>query len=154
MFVMPLASSLHRRALRDAAFPQAFAQLLGSRYCGSAGTSASDLADETRVPAMDVVESDTGYTVTFELPGATKEQLKVSIEARRLQVSATPEAAASKSDGGRTLYRERCAPAYARTVVLPAEVDAGAAQARFDNGVLTLVLPKRVPSGATRIAVQ
>jgi len=53
----------------------------------------------------------------------------------------------------RTLYRERSTAAYARTVVLPAEVDAAQAQTRFENGVLTLLLPKRVASGATQLHI-
>ena len=51
------------------------------------------------------------------------------------------------------IYRERSAPNYARTVVLPAEVDQAASQARFENGVLTLTLAKRVPAGATQFSI-
>lgn len=165
MFVLPVASSLHRRALRNAGMAQSFAHLLGDRH--EAPAAHADAASaEARVPPMDVLETDSAYSVVLDLPGVAKEQLKVAVEGRRVSVSTTvtaaPETSATKPDTaapdtaaptGRVLYRERSAPAYARTVVLPAEVDQAASQARFENGVLTLTLTKRVASGATEIRI-
>ncbi len=51
------------------------------------------------------------------------------------------------------LYRERGLPRYERTIVLPAEVDQATSQAKVDNGVLTLTLAKKVPTGALQISV-
>jgi HSP20 family protein len=163
MFVMPVATSLHRRALREAGIPQTFAHLLGERYCAPAASADATHA-EARVPTMDVLETDTAFSVVLDLPGVIKEQLNVSVEGRRVSVStavaatpeapaATPDTAAPTSAATRVLYRERSAPVYARTVVLPAEVDQAASQARFEQGVLTLTLAKRVPSGATQIRI-
>jgi HSP20 family protein len=53
----------------------------------------------------------------------------------------------------RVLYRERSNVRYARTVSLPAEVDQTASQAKFENGVLTLTLAKKVPAGATQLNI-
>jgi HSP20 family protein len=61
---------------------------------------------------------------------------------------ATTDAAAP-----RALCRERGAARYARTVSLPGEVDATTSRARLENGVLTLSLPKKVGTGATRLSV-
>jgi HSP20 family protein len=163
MFVLPVAASLHRRALRNAGVPQSFAHLLGDRYCFPVKATVAASA-EARVPPMDVLETDTAYSVVLDLPGVAKEQLKVSIEGRRVSVSTviaampeapgeTPDAAAPTAAASHALYRERSAPVYERTVVLPAEVDQAASQARFENGVLTLTLTKRVASGATQIKI-
>ena len=160
MFVLPVSSSLHRRALRGA--PHAFAHLLAERAFDAVADEAP--REETRVPPIDVLESDNTYSVVLDMPGAVKEQLKVSVEGRRVVVStvvaSAPEATAPKAeatapaaDETRLLYRERSAPVYARTVVLPAEVDQLASQARFENGVLTLTLPKRVATGAKQIVI-
>ncbi len=51
------------------------------------------------------------------------------------------------------LYRERLTAVYSRTVVLPTEVDQATSQARFENGVLTLSLTKKVPAGATQLNI-
>lgn len=157
MFVLPLASPFHRRALRGAP-SYAYSHLLADRACGV--TTSDDSADETRVPRIDVLESGSAYSVVLDMPGVAKEQLKVSVEGRRVLVStvaapaaAAPEGAAPTVDESRVIYRERSAPNYARTVVLPAEVDQAASQARFENGVLTLTLAKRVPAGATQINI-
>jgi HSP20 family protein len=147
MFVLPLAPA--RRVVSQRAFDRLFDESL-DRFFGGDSTPAS------RTPAMDVTESDTAYTLTFDVPGASREQLEVTVEGRRLTLAtAQPAAEADKADkAGRTLYRERSAARYARTVVLPAEVDSTTSQARFDNGVLTLTLAKKVPTGAKKISVE
>jgi len=156
MFVLPVASSLHRHALRNAGIARSFAHLLSDRDC-TAATPTEATSAEARVPTMDVLETDTAYSVVLDLPGVAKEQLAVSVEGRKVSIStavaATPDAVAPPAPSSRVLYRERSAPVYERTVVLPAEVDQAASQARFENGVLTLTLTKRVASGATQIRV-
>jgi len=156
MFVLPVASS-HRRAFRGS--PYAFAHLLADCALPAAEETSPDTA---RVPAIDVLETDSAYSVVLDMPGVDRGQLSVSVEGRRVVVStgALPAAATPKADEAarpapeaRLLYRERNAAAYARTVVLPAEVDPSASLARFDNGVLTLTLPKRVVTGARQITV-
>jgi HSP20 family protein len=149
MFVLPLA----RPAQRHVAPPLA-------RF-------VDRLLDEsfertpTRTPALDVSETDTGFTVSFDVPGVSREQLKVSVEGRRVSVETidasapTGEAAASQSKGttSRVLYRERSAARYARTVSLPSEVDQASSTAKFENGVLTLTLAKKVPTGSMQISI-
>ncbi|CAN5154073.1 hypothetical protein BH11PSE9_BH11PSE9_31760 [soil metagenome] len=182
MFVLPLSrvahSAAHRAALApqfnravDRLFEQSFDRIL----------RAAPTAEPVRTPAMDVSETDTAYTVVLDVPGATREQLKVSVEGRRVSVEtvavepvaaqaakvdtinadATADATAAPQNAPqaaapaapRVLYRERTAANFARTVSLPTEVDQTASQARFDNGVLTLTLAKKVPTGATRLTV-
>jgi len=152
---------VQRRVVRTA-LPRAFTQFVAN--------TLETTAQQPRLPALDVLESDTAYTLVFDLPGVGREQLKVSVEGRRVVVeteeaaSAAEAPAAQATEGEaaapvaaapqpRTLYSERRAPRYARTVSLPAEVDADTSQARLDNGVLTLVLAKRVPGGVRRISV-
>ncbi len=110
------------------------------------------LADEPRVPALDVTESDAAYKLSFDLPGLSKDQLKVTVQGRRVSLEAHAAAAEAK-EGERVIYRERSTAQYARTVSLPAEVDQSTSTAKFENGVLTLTLAKRVPTGATQINI-
>ncbi len=111
------------------------------------------LADEPRVPALDVTESDTAYTLSFDLPGLSKDQLKVTVQGRRVSLEASAAAANETKEGERVIYRERSTVHYARTVSLPAEVDQATSTAKVENGVLTLTLAKRVPTGATQISI-
>lgn len=144
MFVVPLSHSRravsHHRAI-DRLFDESIDRLFGGSSAGS------------RTPAMDVIETDAAYSVVLDVPGVAKEQLKVSVEGRRVSVETVDAPASEAKTGERVLYRERTAARYARTVSLPAEVDQAASQAKFDNGVLTLTLAKKVPTGATQLQV-
>lgn len=106
-----------------------------------------------RAPALDVAESDTAYTVQLEVPGVSKEDLKVSVEGRRVTVQAQTERSDEKKETDRIVYRERSAASYARSFVLPQEVENAESQAKLENGVLTLSLPKRSARAAAQLTV-
>ncbi|HLQ19845.1 MAG TPA: Hsp20/alpha crystallin family protein, partial [Tabrizicola sp.] len=101
-------------------------------------------ADVARTPALDISEDDKAYNVTVDMPGVAKEAVKVRVEGRRVHIETASEEAAAPTDGSRVLYRERRAARYARSFSLPVEIDQSQSQARFENGVLTLNLVKRV----------
>jgi len=164
MFVLPLSrpSSLVRRTAVSPAFGSALDRLFDESFDRFFGGSTAGA--DTRTPAMDVSESDAAYTIVFDVPGATREQLKVSVEGKRVVLSTAAAAAeaapvqaeapvADAKPAERVLYRERPVAAYARTVVLPAEVDQAQSQAKFENGVLTLTLAKKVAAGATQLSI-
>jgi HSP20 family protein len=158
MFVLPLSRPSHALAHRVVA-PQ-LSRALDRLFDESLDRCFGGAAAGKRTPAVDVTESDTVYTLAFDLPGVSREQLKVTAEGRRVSVEtedvAPPAAEPTSADASpapRVLYSERGAARYARTVSLPAEVDQNASQAKFENGVLTLTLVKKVATGATRISI-
>jgi HSP20 family protein len=113
----------------------------------------ADEAALPRSPALDIVESEQAYTVTLDLPGVAKDDVKVSIEGRRVQIEAQAGKTDERRQGDRVLYRERTESSYARSFVLPAELDQERSTAKLDNGVLKLELAKRSSASATRIAI-
>ena len=164
MFVLPLSrpASIVRRTAVAPALGSALDRLFDESFDRFFGGSTAGA--DTRTPAMDVSESDAAYTIVFDVPGTTREQLKVSVEGKRVVLSTAAAEGAPPTDAKeapaadakpaeRVLYRERPAVAYARTVVLPAEVDQTQSQAKFENGVLTLTLAKKVPAGATQLSI-
>lgn len=106
----------------------------------------------SHVPALDLAETDSDYTVRVDIPGVSRDQVKVDIDGRHVSVEAEAGAAAEAATPGHYVYRERSALRYARRFTLPREVDQAASSARLDNGVLTLTLAKR-NGGATRLAI-
>ena len=110
-------------------------------------------ADVTRTPALDISEDDKAYSVTVDMPGVAKEAVKVRVEGRRVHIETATEEAAAPTDGSRLLYRERRAARYARSFSLPVEIDQTQSQARFENGVLTLNLVKRVAENGGQLNV-
>ena len=106
-----------------------------------------------RSPALDVAESDNAYTVKLDMPGVTKEDVKVSIDGRRISVEAQSSKEEEKKEGDRIVYRERSMASFARSFTVAAEVDQAGSAAKLENGVLTLTLAKRGTPAAARITV-
>jgi len=156
MFIVPVS---RRAAVRARHFDHLFDNALGQLF-----SQPADDAAPVRRPAIDVSESDRGYVVTLDVPGVSREDVKVSIDGRRVSIvaearstEAAPEVPAA--DGAeapkatdRVILRERAFASYARSFTLQSEIDQASSQAKLDNGVLTLTLVKRDPV-ATQISV-
>lgn len=113
--------------------------------------------EQTPRMRMDVTETEKEYTVKAEIPGVQKEDIKVAVNGN--QVSLTAEIKDEKSaDAGTgasgTLRSERYYGQLHRSFTLPQEVDDDQANARYENGVLTLTLPKKVGTGGKQLAIQ
>ena len=107
-----------------------------------------------RSPALDVAESEQAYTVTLDLPGIAKDDVKVSIEGRRVSIEAkSAKTATERKDGDRVLVRERAESSFARSFVLPVELDQERSNAKLEHGVLTLELAKRRDASVRQITV-
>jgi HSP20 family protein len=111
-------------------------------------------AHRAATPTLDLSESERGWTVKLDMPGVAKEDVQINVEGRRISVQAESQREEERKDGERIVWRERSSARYARSFVLPVEVDQADAQAKLENGVLTLVLPKRAARAASQITVQ
>jgi HSP20 family protein len=110
-------------------------------------------ADSARKPALDVSEADAQYVVKVDLPGVAKEDVKISIDGKRVGIEAQSRAEKEDKEGEQIVYRERLASSYARSFTLPQEIDQEASNAKLEHGVLTLSLAKRQASSAARLTV-
>lgn len=102
-------------------------------------------------PRLDVSETDKQYTLTCELPGLTKEHIKIDIddEHKHLTISGKREEV-KKEEGEKYHLVERCYGDFKRRLALPRDVHVDGIKARMENGVLHLALPKReVPPART-----
>lgn len=103
---------------------------------------------------LEVSERDGAYEVRAELPGAKREDIAVDIDGAWVSISAKTDSQTERKDGAKLLYTERSTESYARTFELPQPVDAAEADAKFENGVLTLTLPKKNGPKTTRVAIK
>jgi HSP20 family protein len=103
---------------------------------------------------MDVLDKGEKFEITMDLPGVKKEDINVSIEGARVSVNAEAKLERVVKEGERLLHSERYAASYARSFELPAEVTEEAAEAKFENGVLTLALPKRAPVVSRKLMIK
>lgn len=105
-------------------------------------------------PRLNVSENDKAFEVQAELPGVNKEDVKVAIDRQRVTIEGESKHTTEQREGENVLYSERSANRFMRSFMLPAEVDDASAEARMENGVLTLTLPKKQATEAKRITIQ
>ena len=103
---------------------------------------------------VDVKETDGGYTVQAEVPGVPKEDIHVSIDGNVVSLRAEVRQMDQQTEGEKVLRAERYFGSVARSFQLPADIDAGQAKARYDNGILTLTLPKKLGNAAQRLNIE
>lgn len=97
--------------------------------------------DRAWAPAVDVMEDAKSYQVVLEIPGVKPEEVKIDLDGNRLIVSG--EKRHESEERTDRMHRfERRFGSFSRTFTLPDTVNADAIEARTQNGVLTLVLPK------------
>lgn len=102
---------------------------------------------------VDVKENETGYVVHAEVPGVAKEDIHVSLDGNVVTLRAEVKQQDAQSKDEKVLRSERYFGSVARSFQLPAEIDQAQAKAKYDNGVLTLTLPKRTGGNAHRLAI-
>jgi len=103
---------------------------------------------------MDVSETEKDYTVKAEIPGCKKEDIKVSIDGNLVSISAETKSEQEEKKNGSVVRSERYYGQQYRSFTLPQEVDDAKAEARYNDGVLELRLPKRPGTGGKQINVQ
>ncbi|HEV8644981.1 MAG TPA: Hsp20/alpha crystallin family protein [Burkholderiales bacterium] len=113
---------------------------------------------ETRAPAptqfrMDVTENDKEYQVLAELPGVKKEEISITINGNEVAISAEVKQENDVKNGETVLRAERYYGKIQRAFALGQEVDEATAQAKYNDGVLELTLPKKTLAAAKRLAV-
>ena len=103
---------------------------------------------------VDVVEKDGMLKVRADLPGVKKEDINVRIDGNLVQIDAETKGEKEfKEDGGKVLRSERYYGSVSRAFTLTQDVDDAKATAKYEDGVLTLELPKKATSAAKRLTV-
>ncbi|MGZ3158886.1 MAG: Hsp20/alpha crystallin family protein [Burkholderiaceae bacterium] len=102
---------------------------------------------------MDVSETDQNYLVKADIPGVSKDAIKVSIDGNQVSVSAEAKEEKESKEAG-MIRSERYYGQQYRSFTLPMEVDDKKAEAKYENGVLQLTLPKKSGSGGKQITIQ
>ena len=103
---------------------------------------------------LDVSEDDKAYVVHAEIPGVKKEDIHVNIDGNQVAISAEVKNEKEVKDGERLLRSERYFGKVSRSFVLDQDVDEETAQAKYNDGVLELSLPKRSSAKAKSITIQ
>ncbi|HET9260586.1 MAG TPA: Hsp20/alpha crystallin family protein [Acidimicrobiia bacterium] len=100
---------------------------------------------------VDAYEKDGIYTLRFDLPGVDPDRVDLTVEGNVLTVTA--ESPTDGEDRVIWLIRERPSGSHRREVRLGEHLDAGAVEANFDNGVLTVTIPMRDEAKPHKVAI-
>ena len=109
--------------------------------------------DKAELPAeirVDVTENDKEYLVSADLPGARKEDVRVTIDGNYVSISAEVKKDEEKKEG-RSIVRETYRGSASRGFTLATEIDEKASTAKLENGVLHLTLPKREGTTSSKL---
>lgn len=102
---------------------------------------------------LEVSEDDKAYTVKAEIPGSKKEDIHISVDGNLVSISAEVKKETEKKEGKKVVHSERYYGRVARSFTLDHEVDQGEAKAKYTDGVLEAVLPKKQGAKATQVAI-
>ena len=103
---------------------------------------------------LDVTESDKAFTVKAEIPGVAKEDIDVQVSGNQVSLSAEVKREKEEKKDETVVHSERYYGKQYRSFTLSQDIDRDKAEAKFDNGVLTLTLPKLEATRNGKIAVQ
>jgi HSP20 family protein len=110
-------------------------------------------AEGTWAPALDLTETEKEFLVRLEVPGFHRENLDVKFESGLLTVSGNREFR-NELKGEEFLWQERTEGRFLRSLRLPTPVIEAEVAATYENGVLTVKLPKQQPVAKTRISIK
>jgi HSP20 family protein len=135
---------------QQAAFREPFFRLFDT-YLSDAH-HGEDVAGRTWTPPVDIQETDEAYRIHAELPGLKKDDVQITLENNVLRVSG--ERKFEKDVKQDSYHRiERVYGTFARSFALPHQVSSDKVEAKFDNGVLSIVVPKAEQAKPRHIAI-
>jgi HSP20 family molecular chaperone IbpA len=95
-------------------------------------------APGARANSVRIEQDDKAYTLSFDVPGVSREELSIGIEANVVRLETLPQAKRQ----------------YKAAYELPQDIDVAASVAKLENGVLTIKLAKKLPeSKVTKLAI-
>lgn len=106
-------------------------------------------------PSCEVIEEDKHFLMKFDLPGVNKDQVKITIDKDQLTIQAERKEE-QKSEDKKKYFSEIAYGSYVRTFTLPDVIDEKQVDAKFENGVLSVRIPKveqKKQSQAKQIAI-
>lgn len=119
--------------------PGIFNDFFGNEWMEKANTTS---------PAINIAETDTDYKVEIAVPGMTKDDFSIRIEDDDQLVVTMEKKQENKEEDqkGRYLRREFSYSQFQQNMILPDNVEKDKIEAKVENGILTIDIPKKDPN--------
>lgn len=95
-----------------------------------------------RIPAVNIEDKEEGYRLTVAVPGMKKSDFEIDVDGNQLTISCSNEESQTEKDA-RYTRKEYSYQSFERSFTLPDEVNRDRIDASYDNGVLSIMLPKK-----------
>lgn len=105
-------------------------------------TWGSDGRSETTLPPVNIHETSDAYHIELNAPGRTKDGFKINVEKNILTISFEKQKEEEKKDY-KTLKREFSYQGFSRSFTIDEKINSDEIQARYENGILKVLLPKK-----------
>ena len=117
------------------------------------GRGSDDDTSAVWAPRTDLSETDDAFRIRLDVPGMTKDDIAINLQNNTLTVSG--ERSSERQEDGEEYVRvERAFGTFHRTFTLPDAVDPDRVEATYDEGVLTINVPKTEKSTRRQIEIQ
>ncbi|HUW04733.1 MAG TPA: Hsp20/alpha crystallin family protein [Williamwhitmania sp.] len=97
----------------------------------------------TTTPAVNVYEDKDDYRIEVAAPGLKKENFKLDLNQRVLSITSEKMGEQKEEQGGKFIRKEFSYNSFCRTFALPSSVNAEKISAKYEEGILTVLLPKK-----------
>jgi HSP20 family protein len=104
-------------------------------------------------PLLDIKEDKSKYTIDIEIPGIEKKDLKISVKKDNLIIQGEKKEERKKEEES-YLRVERSYGNFTRSVKLPTEINQSKITAKYNNGVVRIILPKKEKDNAKEVQVK
>jgi HSP20 family protein len=108
---------------------------------------------ETRMPAIDLEDRGDRFVMSVEAPGFKKDEIEINVWDGSVEVSGCKAEQKEEETEG-YVRKERSSESFYRKMALPEEIKIEDAEASLQDGVLELVLPKKVPKKKKKVTVK
>jgi HSP20 family protein len=135
-------------------FPSLFDRFFGNEMFDWSNRNFSNT--NTTLPSVNIKESPDNFEVEVAAPGLTKKDFKIELNHDLLTISSEKEVENETKDGQQFSLREFSYQSFSRSFTLPNTADAEKIGAKYENGILKIVIPKKEeakPKPARQIAI-
>ena len=138
--MLPVIRNSRRNNENSSWLPSIFDDFFGDEFMGV------PVSRQFATPAVNIIENDKQYDIQIAAPGMTKDDFKISInDNNELVINLEKKQKEEKKDDDKRtwLRREFSYASYSQSFVLPEDVKEENINAKMENGVLNIVLPKK-----------
>ncbi len=144
-------------SLFSPSFTDSVMDVLDKNFGGNFGVFAPIKSSACGIPSVDIRESKDAYVMEADLPGYTEKDVEINLKDRVMTISSShkEEKDESKKENGTDyILKERSSRRFVRRFTLPEDINQDEVSAHFENGVLTVNIPKKPDTKPRQIEIK